>query len=265
MIERISLTGRQHDLLQRHLYPGDGLEAVAVALCGAHRVDGNDRLVAHKLLMVPHGACDRRPDSVTWPSGLLAEMCVEADKKAMRVVKLHSHPVGARGFSATDDVSDRRIFASVFGWMTSPADQASMIMLPDGELIARAIAPSLKFERVPLVRRVGDEIRDADRFRGVLVRDETPGVHNAHGHDAVRARQPARPPHADQRRDDNRAHGRRGVSAPPHPVSATTVCSSRMSMTASAPASLPAYTALPNSSSALRPCRKPSVAIPNSP
>ena len=112
---------------------------------------------------------------------------------------------------------------------------------------------------------VGDEVRDTDGVRGVLVRDETAGVHNAHGHDAVRARQPARPPHADQGRNDHRAHGRRGVPAPPHPVSATTVCSSRMSMTASAPASLPAYTALPNSSRALRPCRKPSVAIPNSP
>ena len=35
----LRLTASQHEQLKRHLFPGDGKESVALALCGTHRGD----------------------------------------------------------------------------------------------------------------------------------------------------------------------------------------------------------------------------------
>ena len=70
------LTGRQHDTLRRHIYPGDGYEAVALVLCGRRLGSPADGLwgsrhilTAHEVVPVPHDAChERTPKRVSWPT-----------------------------------------------------------------------------------------------------------------------------------------------------------------------------------------------------
>ena len=37
MIVALRMTGRQYGALRAHLFPGDGMEAVSVGVCGRHR------------------------------------------------------------------------------------------------------------------------------------------------------------------------------------------------------------------------------------
>jgi hypothetical protein len=137
----LRLTAAQHVALRQHLFPGDGNEAVALLLCGRRK--GKDRhiLTVRKLVVVPHDSCsERRPDRVSWPTGLVELLLQEAHGHGQAIVKVHSHTSEYRRFSSTDDVSDRRLFSSVWNFLEDELPHASVIMLPDGEMFGRVMA-----------------------------------------------------------------------------------------------------------------------------
>lgn len=150
------MTGAQHAELARHLFPGDGREAVAIALCGRR---GLEALMLHEIMPIPYELCDRSSCHVTWPPTLLVPLLAKATAEGMSVLKIHSHPDGFREFSGTDDLSDQRLFESVFGWVDGDGPHASAIMLPDGSLIARAVHPDGSFQAIPKICVIGDDIQ----------------------------------------------------------------------------------------------------------
>jgi len=155
---KLRLTGRQHEAIRRYLLPSDGLEAVALALCGRRRGEREHVLTVHKVCFVPYDRCDRAPGSVRWPTNLLVPLVEEAGRRNMAILKIHSHPYGGRRFSPVDDVSDTEIFTSVFTWIETDEPHASAIMLPDGELYGRAIVEPGKFAPLASVTVAGDDL-----------------------------------------------------------------------------------------------------------
>jgi len=156
---KLRLTGRQHDAIRRYLLPGDGLEAVALALCGRRRGEGEHVLTVRKVVFVPYDHCDRGPTRVRWATDILVPLVEEAGRHHMAILKMHSHPHGGRRFSPVDDVSDTEIFTSVFTWIETDAPHVSAIMLPDGELYGRAIMGPGKFAPLACVGVAGDDLR----------------------------------------------------------------------------------------------------------
>src|SRR5665213_1449485 len=137
---RFALSGHHHRALKAHLFPGDGNEAVAFVLCGRARRPDFELLVAHDIIPIPHAACRvRTPHRVTWPGSAMEPVLQRASSLGMAVVKVHSHPTGYEWFSDTDDAAEDVMFPSVFGWLDSDAPLASLIMLPDGRLVGRAV------------------------------------------------------------------------------------------------------------------------------
>ena len=67
----------------------------------------------------------------------------EAEKKGLGILKIHSHPTGYSKFSTTDDISDKELFESVFGWCNHDGIHSSSIMLPSGEIFGRIFTPNL--------------------------------------------------------------------------------------------------------------------------
>ena len=68
----LTLTASQHALLMKHLFPEDGCEAVAFALCGRRLDQQRHRLLVRRVVPVPYEACSLRlPDRVTWSTELL--------------------------------------------------------------------------------------------------------------------------------------------------------------------------------------------------
>lgn len=157
----LRMTGRQHALLRAHLFPGDGNEAVAVALCGRRVGESRHVLTVRKIELVPYEACAvRTPVRVTWSTDkVLPPLLEEAARRGLALLKIHSHPGGLKEFSETDDESDRALFPSVYGWTDSEHPHASVIMLPDGHVFGRVVKESGEFESLPLVSVVGDDLQ----------------------------------------------------------------------------------------------------------
>lgn len=154
---RLRLTARQHSVLKAHLFPGDGLEGVALALCG--RRAGNDQCVLVKTIVpIPYSDCRRSTDSVTWTTTRLIPLLTEAMKNNLAILRIHSHPDGLPWFSTIDDESDAMIFSSVFSFTDTEDPHVSAIMLPGGKIVGRSVSSS--GESVPLscVAVVGDDL-----------------------------------------------------------------------------------------------------------
>jgi hypothetical protein len=156
---KLRLSQKDHIALREHLLPGDGLEAVAVALCGRRRSRSNHCLTVRSIVPIPYDECkERTPDRVTWSTRRLIPLLEEAGRRDLVILKIHSHPGGYPQFSSVDDESDTDLFNSVFGWTDSEFPHASAVMLPDGRLFGRAILRDGSFQPLDSILVPGDDI-----------------------------------------------------------------------------------------------------------
>lgn len=154
MQNQLRVSGRHYKLLQQHLFPGDGKEAVAVALCGRYERDGVSILLTHKLELIPHDECERHGDYVHWKTDRIIHFLEEAEKSNMAILKIHCHPGGYPKFSDIDDQSDIEFFTSVFSWSETESVHGSAVMLPDGKIFGRVFNNQMKvfpFDKISLV------------------------------------------------------------------------------------------------------------------
>jgi proteasome lid subunit RPN8/RPN11 len=134
----LTLTEDQHRELERHLYPGDGLEAVAFIACGRAAGTNRHRLVARSIFPIPHDQCDRHRNSVTWQAPeSIDELLTLAEMEGLSLVKVHSHPQGFDRFSGVDNASDAELLPTLQSWIGADIPHGSAIMLPGGKLIGR--------------------------------------------------------------------------------------------------------------------------------
>jgi molybdopterin/thiamine biosynthesis adenylyltransferase len=156
----IRLTREQHVQLKAHLFPSDGMEAVALVLCG--RLAGGERHIftARKIVSIPYNQCDRNPASITWPTHFADGLMQEAMKRGMAIVKVHSHPGGYDRFSEWDDRSDKSFFRSVCDMLDDGQPHASAVMIPadDGRMFGRVVTAKGEFQPITLISVVGDDL-----------------------------------------------------------------------------------------------------------
>lgn len=155
----LTLTGEQHQQLMRHLFPDDGCEAVAIALCGRSSGLDRNRLLVHQIVPVPYEACSvRLPDQVTWPTEILLPLLDEATRKGMALVKIHGHR-GYDRFSKVDDASDNALFPSIYAWLNDGQLHASVIVLDSGRMFGRIVDDQGRFKPLSAINVVGDDLK----------------------------------------------------------------------------------------------------------
>ncbi len=155
----VCITEAMQSRLYEHLFPGDGKEAVAIALCGRISSSKTTKLMFHKLLFIPHNECVRTESLVKWRTERIIPFLEIAMNRDMAIVKIHSHPGGYDRFSSIDDESDLDLFESVFGWTNSNHPHASLVMLPNHEMFGRIISDKLHFHPITQILIIGDDIR----------------------------------------------------------------------------------------------------------
>lgn len=156
---RLRLAGAHERVLRAHLFPGDGKEAVAFALCGRHGGREHDFLLVQEVRPIPYSECPiREPDRITWRTDALEAVLAEAAKRRLGVVKFHSHPNAYGQFSATDDRSDRDLFPSIYGWVDDEGPHASVVLLPDGRMFGRSVDVANEFHTLDQIAVAGDSL-----------------------------------------------------------------------------------------------------------
>ncbi len=164
---QLRISGKHYQILQHHLFPGDGKEAVAVVLCGRHEQDGLSILLTHKIKLIPHEECKRDEDYINWKTDCIVPLLEEAEKSNMAILKIHSHPGGYEQFSDIDNESDSSLFTSVFGWCDSDSVHASAIMLPTGEIFGRVFTPNMESQSFNKVSVAGHQIMIWDNDKDI--------------------------------------------------------------------------------------------------
>lgn len=153
----LKISKNHFDSLKEHLFPGDGLEAVSIAICG-RSARGNTFLV-HKLINIPYAQCERAPDLIKWPTSLLAQELPNLVKKNLAIFKVHSHPGGYPQFSQTDDASDVELFDSIYGWYDNSDVHGSLVLLPDDRIFGRVVTPELEFSMIDKISIVDRSLK----------------------------------------------------------------------------------------------------------
>lgn len=157
---KLRLNDAQHGALMDHLLPGDGREAVAVALCGRRPGAAAHCLSVRSIVPIPYDECRARaPDRVTWSTRRLVPLLEQAAWRDLAILKVHSHPGGYAAFSGIDDGADRDFFVSVYGWIDGDHPHASVVMLPGGRMFGRAALPTGEFVPLDSISVIGDDIR----------------------------------------------------------------------------------------------------------
>jgi hypothetical protein len=157
---RLRISETDYKALQEHLFPGDGCEAVAIALCGRRRSAHDHVLTVQQIVPIPYDECKvRTPDRVTWSTARLIPLLKRAAAKDLAIVKIHCHPTGHGWFSEIDDMSESDIFNSVSSWTDSPFPHASVVLLPDGGMFGRAILATGEMQELASILVPGDDIQ----------------------------------------------------------------------------------------------------------
>jgi len=154
----IKITQKHSKELMRHLHSGDGLEAVAFAICGT--ANNNSILLVQEIVVIPYESCPiRTVDRVTWRSDSLQDIFQKAEVNENSIIKFHSHPLGGIHFSEFDDTSDKSLFPRVYNWLSSSNQHASVIVTPDGKMTARHVSENGDFFPIEKVTLVGADIK----------------------------------------------------------------------------------------------------------
>lgn len=165
------LTECQHNKLQIHLHPGDGLEAVAFGLCGRLNTEKTNILLLHELYLLPYNECERAEDFVKWKIDNVQHLLEKALANDYAIVKFHSHGIKDSDFSKLDDISDKSFFECVYGWTDTEFPHASMIMYPDGSFKGRAIDKKQEFHTLYSTNIVGENINKTIYSEDILTSD----------------------------------------------------------------------------------------------
>lgn len=152
------MTDAQAAILHGHLFPGDGKEAAAVALCGWVTAGNFAKLSIHELVLVPYDECLRKPNKLVWPTDRVLPMLARAEKDGLSLVKFHSHMGGFGEFSHADDLSDDDLFGGVTSWLPH-RPHASVIMLPDRAMNGRMFIDGQPPKRLRMIGVVGNRIQ----------------------------------------------------------------------------------------------------------
>jgi hypothetical protein len=159
----LRMTEKQQEILKRHLFPGDGCESVALAICGRLVTENIEVICINEIHPVPDRICKvRNPDMITWNPEFGRALFEKAAAKSMAILKIHSHPNGYADFSKTDDHSDAQLFDSLNGWCDDGLSHASAVMLPNGQMFGRFIDSEGEFQQIDRIAVVGDDIRFFD-------------------------------------------------------------------------------------------------------
>lgn len=155
----LSMSADQHALLATHLFPGDGLEAAALLLCGGTQHSDRYRLSVREVILLEHGMCKRKHDRISWPTDLIVPHLDHAEELGLSVVKVHCHPGDFPEFSEVDDEGDRELLPIIRSWVGAAIPHGSIVMRPGGHLFGRYLWQENEMRPLDMISVAGPSIR----------------------------------------------------------------------------------------------------------
>lgn len=155
---KLRISGKHFKKLQEALYPGDGKESGAIAVCSRHETSTCTVLLLKKVYPVPSSAYRTREfDFLEWDTQWLSNILNDAEAENSSLIKFHSHPGGLDQFSELDDLTDIEMLNKWSIWYDRAIPHGSVIMLPSGKLFGRISVSRAQFVPFSSIAIAGDQ------------------------------------------------------------------------------------------------------------
>lgn len=155
----VSISQIHYEKLRKHLFPGDGKEAVSILLCSRRDGDRRHKLIVKDIYNIPYESCSvRTATQITWAVDQIADLLEKSLVEQLSVFKMHSHPAGNPDFSEIDNRSDRELLPIIRSWVEHDYVHGSAIMLPSGEIFGRYMEANEEFVPITSFCVAGDNI-----------------------------------------------------------------------------------------------------------
>lgn len=173
MSATLRFSQKHYEIVHRHLFPGDGKEAVALLLCGRRESADWPVLTVREVAVVPYEECSvRTHDRVIWSTAILDRLMAKIWRAGLSIVKIHSHPGGYDQFSQLDDESDSALSISFDGLFQEGRMHGSAVMLPDGSIFGRELIGGQIGVPLRSVMIAGEDISIFGSSRSTALRDD---------------------------------------------------------------------------------------------
>ncbi|MBT3024137.1 MAG: ThiF family adenylyltransferase [Candidatus Thiodiazotropha sp. (ex Lucina aurantia)] len=151
---RIRLQTSTLERLRECLFPDDGAEALAFALCCKARTPFGTDLLVREVVPLPGSAYrSRSGEHVVWSTEALLPLLDRLADEQLCLLKCHSHPGGESAFSITDDLSDRSLLPHCYEW--NPDGPHGSLVLNDTHAAARIVSADCNFFEVDKIWSIG--------------------------------------------------------------------------------------------------------------
>lgn len=158
----LRISSEDYQSIKNHLFPEDGKEAIAFALCGRAQAESRLVFTVHEVLLIPYSRCVREPDYLHWKTEDVVPLMNKAMVKHMAIMRIHSHPGGWPHFSKYDLATDEDFFGDLMaGWCEDGLPHLSAIMLPRGRVIGRVYQADGSVQQLDQTMVVGEQIQFA--------------------------------------------------------------------------------------------------------
>ncbi|PKP01377.1 MAG: thiamine biosynthesis protein ThiF [Bacteroidetes bacterium HGW-Bacteroidetes-6] len=157
----ITIQNQHFENLKGNLIKVDGKERVAFIICGRSIInDIEERFLSKEV----HFLSDDKlliseQNQVSWDNKYFIDVLKKAEVKNLAIVLVHNHPEGINSFSPVDDNGEFHLFKLAFNRNGGANSHASLIMLPDGNLIGRVWKNDLTTESISMIRVIGNKIK----------------------------------------------------------------------------------------------------------
>jgi proteasome lid subunit RPN8/RPN11 len=159
--------------LKQHLIRPDGLERVALLICGRCQTkrdpwtgDREERFISREVIAIPDDSLlEQSTTRVRFPTSYVYRAAKQVEPKDLALAIVHSHPNGELVYSEIDDRDEPEAMAIIFNRNDGVRPHLSLLMDGRGEMIGRAYGPDLKPVPLHMLRVIGDrfDFRHGDR------------------------------------------------------------------------------------------------------
>lgn len=160
----LRIRGSDLNVLKSILFPGDGKEAVAFALCGQSVGPFGIQLLVREVVPLPTESYQNRsPLETTWNTSAILPLLHRLEEEGLSLLKLHSHPGGLAEFSEFDDVSDQELLPHCYAW--NPRGFHGSVVLTETCATGRIVEANGTFRNIDTIRVVGSRLRSLNKSK----------------------------------------------------------------------------------------------------
>jgi len=157
----ITIQNQHFETLKENLNQSDNKERVAFIICGRSIIKGvEEKFLSREVHFIPDDTLiTSEYNQVSWHNKHFIDVLKKAEVKNLAIVLIHNHPDGTNKFSTIDNDGEYHLFKLAYNRNGGIDSHASLILLPDGNIVGRVWKHDLSTEPISMIRIIGAKIK----------------------------------------------------------------------------------------------------------